>query len=132
MSWIKENKFLAALGGGTLVGAILLYVIGAQGASSYNAAKEKYDAAADEATGFEKQPLYPKPENRDGKRKALEEYRQSVDAIQALFAPFRPEELKNISPQEFTNNLLAANAETRKAFEDAGTIVPEPYFVGFE
>src|SRR5690606_31031046 len=50
----------------------------------------------------------------------------------ALFAPFRPEELKNISPQEFTNNLLAANAETRKAFEDAGTIVPEPYFVGFE
>lgn len=132
MSWIKDNKFIVALGGGTLVGAIVLYLVGAQGAKRYDEAKEKYDAAASDAASFEKLPLYPKPENRDGKRKALEEYRKSVDSIQTLFAPFRPEELKNITPQEFTNNLLAANTETRKAFEDAGTTVPEPYFVGFE
>lgn len=132
MSWIKENKFIAALGGGTLVGAILLYFVGAQGAKRYDEAKAKYDEAASVAEGYEKLPLYPKPENRDGKRKALEEYRKSVDALQATFAPFRPEEIKNISPQEFTNNLLAATNETRKAFEDAGTTVPEAYFMGFE
>lgn len=132
MSWIKDNKFLAALGGGTLVGVIVLYFVGSQGSKRYDEAKEKYEASASEVSTFESRPLYPKAENRDGKRKALDEYRKSVDSIQALFAPFRPEELKNVTPQEFTNNLLAANTETRKAFEDAGVTVPEAYFVGFE
>ncbi|RYD32315.1 MAG: hypothetical protein EOP85_21855, partial [Verrucomicrobiaceae bacterium] len=132
MSWIKENKFIAMLGGGTLLGAIVLYIVGAQGAKRYDEAKAKYDEAASVAGGYEKLELYPKRENLDGKRKALEEYRTSVDAIQETFAPFRPAEIKNISPQEFTNNLLAANTETRTAFENAKTTVPEAYFLGFE
>lgn len=132
MSWIKDNKFVVALGGGTLVGAILLYVVGSQGAQRYQDAKDRFDAAASEASGFESLALYPKPENRDGKRKALEEYRQSVESLQAAFKSFRPQEIKNISPQEFTTRLLAANTEVRKAFEEAGTTVPEPFFLGFE
>ena len=28
MSWIKDNKFVVALGSGTLVGAVLLFVVG--------------------------------------------------------------------------------------------------------
>lgn len=132
MSWITENKFIAALGGGTLVGAILIYVVGSQGAGRYAEAKEQYEAAAGEAAGYERAPLYPKPENRDGKRKAIEEYRQSLDALQAEFQRFRPEEIKNISPQEFTSRLLAANNEVRKALEDAGVMVPDAFFLGFE
>lgn len=132
MSWITENKFVVALGGGTLVGAILLYVVGSQGASRYEAAKEQYASTASEAAGYENSPLYPKPENRDGKRKALEEYRQSLETLQAEFQKFRPEEIKNISPQEFTSRLLAANAEVRKAFDDAGVAVPELFFLGFK
>jgi len=132
MSWIKDNKFMAGLGGGTLVGVILLYVVGSQGSKSYDAAKEQYDAAAAEASGFEKLPLYPRTENKDGKSKALGEYRQAVESIQKQFEPFRPKEIKNITPQEFTNRLLAANKEIREAFGSAGTVVPEPFFVGFE
>jgi len=132
MSWIKDNKFLVALGGGTLVGAILLYLVGSQGATGYATAKEKFDTAAGEASGYERLALYPRIENKDSKNKALIDYRQTVESIQTAFAPFRPEEIKNISPQEFTDRLLAANTETRKAFEDSGTIVPEPFFVGFE
>lgn len=132
MSWINDNKFVVALGGGTLVGAILLYVVGAQGTKRYEDAKERFDAAASEASGFESLALYPKPENRDGKRKAIEEYRKSVETLQAAFQPFRPQEIKNISPQEFTSRLLAANTEVRKAFEEAGTTVPEAFFLGFE
>lgn len=132
MSWIKENKFVVALGGGTLVGTILLFVVGSQGAGRYEEAKEKFASAASEAAGYEGSPLYPKPENRDGKRKALEEYRKSLDSLQAEFQKFRPGEIKNISPQEFTSRLLAANAEVRKAFEDAGVTVPEVFFLGFE
>lgn len=132
MSWIKDNKFMVGLGGGTLLGVILLYVVGSQGSKGYDTAKEQYDTAAAEVSSFEKQPLYPRTENKDGKSKALGEYRKAVESIQGKFEPFRPKEIKNITPQEFTDRLLAANAEIRKAFEEAGTIVPEPFFVGFE
>jgi hypothetical protein len=132
MSWIKDNKFMVALGGGTLLGAVLLLFLGMQGSKRYDEAKERFDLAAGEAAGFEQLPLYPKVANRDGKTKALAEYRQSVEKLQASFEPYRPKEIKNISPQEFTTHLLAANAEVRKAFEEAGVTVPEPFFVGFE
>ena len=132
MSWIKDNKFIAALGGATLAGAILLFFVGFQGAGRYAQAQEKFQAAADEAAGFEKLALYPQAANRDAKRKALEGYRQSVESLQAAFVPFRPKEITNITPQEFTTRVLAANTEVRKAFEDAGATVPEAFFVGFE
>jgi hypothetical protein len=132
MSWIKDNKFVAALVGATLVGAIALYLVGSQGVQRYQDAKERFDTAASEASEFERLALYPKVENRDGKRKAIEEYRKSVESLQAAFQAFRPQEIKNISPQEFTTRLLSANTEVRKAFEESGAIVPEPFFLGFE
>lgn len=132
MSWIKENKFVAGLTGGTLLGVIILFLIGSLGSGKYDAAKEKFDAASGEAAGYEKGPLYPKLENKASKSKALGEYRQSVESLQAVFEPFRPKEIKNISSQEFTDRLLATNTEVRSAFADAGTVLPEPFFVGFE
>jgi hypothetical protein len=132
MSWIKENKFIVALGGGTLLGVIVLYLVGSSGATRYEEAKSTFDEAAAEASGFERLALYPKPENRDGKRKALDEYRKSIDAFQGAFDKFRPKEMENITPQEFTVRLKAADTELRKAFEEAGTTVPDAFFVGFE
>lgn len=132
MSLMQDNKFLVALGGGTLVAAIALYFVGARGGKHYNEAKEQYDAAAGEVSQFERLPLYPKQENRDGKSKALDEYKKSVEAIQAAFKPYRIETPANISPQEFTNHLLAANTEIRAAFDASQAVVPEAFFVGFE
>jgi hypothetical protein len=132
MSWIKDNKFLVALGGGTLIGAILLFLAGSKGASRYDQAKEEFDAAASEASTFERLALYPRPENRDGKSKALDEYRQATEALQAAFESFRPKEIVNVSPQDFTNRLKSANDEVLKAFGDSETKVPEAFFCGFE
>ena len=132
MSWITDNKFMVALGGGTLAGAILLYVVGSQGTKRYDTAKEQFDAAAAEAAGFEKSALYPTSENKNEKSKALGDYAKAVESIQTAFTPFRPKEIKNITPQEFTDRLLAANTEVRKAFEESGTTVPEAFFMGFE
>ena len=123
---------MVALGGGTVLGTILLFFIGSKGAQRYDEAKDSYAAAAEEASSFERLALYPKTENKDGKNKALGEYRQAVESLQSTFQPFRPSEIKNISPQEFTTRLLAANAEVRKAFDDVNTKVPEALFLGFE
>lgn len=132
MSWIKDNKFMAALVGGTLMGAILLYVAGSAGIKKYDEAKVKYDEDAAQAADFEKLPLYPTTKNKNEKSKALGDYRKAVESLQGAFEPFRPKEIKNITPQEFTNRVLAANSEVRKAFGDSGTSVPEPFFMGFE
>lgn len=132
MSWIKKNRFIVMLGGATLLGSALLFYFGFQAAQRYDEAKAEFDIAASEASSYENLALYPKSANRDGKRKALDEYRQAVTSLVAAFDPFRTTDLKNVTPQEFTNTLLAANTDVRKAFEESGTIVPEPFFLGFE
>jgi hypothetical protein len=132
MSWINDNKFLAGLGGGTLLGVALLAFVGMKGSSRYEAAMEKFVAASEEVGAMEKLPLYPKTANKDGKTKALAEYGRSVEALQAAFEPYRTKQVADVTPQEFTTALLAANAQVRKAFEEAGTTVPEPFFLGFE
>lgn len=132
MSWIKDNKFLVTLGGSTLVAAIVLFVVGSNGKARYEAAQQEFNSAADEATKFERLPLYPNEANRDGKTKALDEYRENVGTLQEAFGKFRPAELKNVSPQDFTNELKAVNEQILKAFAEAGTQVPEPFFSGFE
>jgi hypothetical protein len=132
MSWFKDNKFLVALCGGTLAGVVVLFLAGSKGAAKYEAAKADFESAAQEASTFERLPLYPKRENLDAKKKALDEYRKELESLQAAFAKFRPAEIKNVSPEDFTNRLKASNDKIRKAFEDAGTTVPDAFFCGFE
>ncbi len=132
MSWIKDNKFVVALGGGSLVGAMLIFLVGSKESSRYDQAKEEFDTTAAEATSFESLALYPSSENCDGKRKALVEYRQATDSLQGAFKDFRPKEMKNVSPQVFTDQLKSVNTEVRKALADAGTQVPDAFFCGFE
>lgn len=132
MSWIKENQFVAILGAATLTGAILLFVVGTRGGTRYNEAKEEFEIAAEDSAGFEREKLYPKIENRDSKRKALDDYREELSELQSAFAPYRVEELAKISPQEFTTHLQNATAEVVSAFEAAGTAMPDEFFLGFE
>lgn len=132
MSWIKDNKFLVALGSGTLVGLVLIFLVGSKGATRYRQAKEDFDISQAEVKDFESRPLYPRQENCDGKHKALAEYRQATEALQTAFASFRPNELTNVSPQDFTTHLKAVDEEIRKACDESGTKLPEPFFCGFE
>jgi hypothetical protein len=132
MNWIKDHTFPIALGGTTLVAAgALLFVAFKQG-SNYDQAKADFDTAASEASSFESLALYPQAENRDGKQKALDEYRKSVEGLQEAFAKFAPAEIQNITPQDFTNRLVAVNDELKTAFEKTGTKLPESFFSGFE
>ena len=132
MSWIQDNKFLVALGGGTLVGVAVLGFLGSQGSSKFEQAQTDFQTAYDEASSHVRGPLYPKDANRDGKKKAIDEYRASIESLQAAFDSYRPKEIKNVTPQEFTSSLIAANEEVRKAFENSETGVPEVFFLGFE
>ncbi len=132
MSWTKDHAFTIALGGITLAAAGGLFVVGLKGASAYDQAKSEFDAAVEEAHSFESLALYPQAQNRDSKQKALDDYRKSLDSLQQAFEKFRPGEIKNISPQDFTNHLIAVSDEVRDAFGKAGTQLPNAFFCGFE
>jgi hypothetical protein len=132
MSWIKDNKFVVGLAGGTLIGMGLLYVVGSKGQTGYETAKTDYQAALGEVDSYAKMNPYPKAENQDSKKKALDDYRKSLESLQASFDDYRTKETKNVSPQDFTNHLKATNDEVRKALKQSGTKVPDLFFCGFE
>jgi hypothetical protein len=132
MSWIQDNKFVATLGGATLLGTVALFYVGISYHGRYSSALQRHRDAAAEVEEFEAIPLYPSPANRAGKTKALNLYRASITGLQTAFDKFRPKELPNISPQGFTDHAKAANEEVAKAFEKVGTKLPEAFFLGFE
>ena len=132
MSWIQDNKFIVVLSGVTLAGAAALAFVGMRESSRYAAASERYQEASTKAEGSVSLPLYPSPANRDGKAKALADYRESVTGLQTAFGKFRPPVFQNVAPQEFTTRLKSANTEIRTAFEAGKTTVPEAFFSGFE
>ena len=132
MNWIKSNPFVAALAGITLVICGALYFYGSQGAKKYDNAKASFEESYLSVNKSEKIPLYPKAELRDGKRKALTEYGGQIDELRSLFDAYRPGELKNVSPQDFTASLKAATKEVSEALEAAGCVVPENFLMGFE
>ncbi|MEO0017568.1 MAG: hypothetical protein RLZZ522_851 [Verrucomicrobiota bacterium] len=132
MSWIKDNKFAAMLGGITLLVAIVLLYVGMTFRSKYSKALLDYQAAAGEVDEFESLPLYPSDANRDGKTKALNDYRAAITGLRNSFDKFRPKELNNIAPQDFTGNAKSAQAEVKSAFESAKTKLPDDFFLGFE
>ena len=132
MSWIQDNKFLVGLGGITLAGAAALVFVGMQQSSRYTAALEGYQEASTKAEDSVSLPLYPTTANRDGKAKAVADYREAVNGLQNAFGKFRPEPFQNIAPQEFTTRLKAVNDEVRAAFEASKTTLPDAFFSGFE
>lgn len=132
MSWIKENKFAATLGGVTLLGAAGLIVAGLQFSGKYQEAQASYEEQTSILNDAENLPLYPTTANEQGKTKAVTDYKAAVEGLQTSFGKFRPAKLDNIPPQEFTNRLQAANAEVVAAFEAKKASVPGVFFMGFE
>lgn len=132
MNWIKSNPFVAALAGATLVVCATLYLFASHGSSRYEAAQEEFEQAYQQVNRAEALKPYPIDENRDGKGKALAEYVAEITELRSKFDPYRPEELKNISVQAFTEQLKAAAEKTGSALTSAGCDLPEGYFLGFE
>lgn len=131
MSWLKENLFGVALGGTTAVVAGGLLYWGFSGSSRVTVATERFMAAADEVTSLQRSPLAPSAANKDGKAKALADYRASIAGLQSKFLAYRPKEIIDIPPAEFGTKLLEITGKGRKALESAGVKVP-PNALGLE
>ena len=131
MNWIKQNPFLSGLFGGTLVLCGLLSIIATKGASKYQDSKIRFENAFREVTKSEKLQLYPIAQNRQAKIKALDDYNDSIDKLREFHSKFQIDPKVNLSTQEFTGHLKAANEEVVNAFKAAESKLPDDFFMGF-
>lgn len=132
MNFLKSNPFVSALIGITLVICGGLYYLAGNWSAKYDASKSAFDESAAAVAKAERIPLYPTNPNRDGKRKALGEYRDSIAELGGLFDKFRPKSVDNVKPQAFTDQIKTASTEVSDAFAKAETILPAGFFLGFE
>jgi hypothetical protein len=130
MNWIKSNPFVSGLAGTTILLCGILFFLASKWGTQYDEAKAGFDEAYMGVSAAESNSLYPTADLRDGKSKALTEHRESLGGLTKLFDDYRPEKTENISPQAFTDRLLAANEEVSKAF--GNTVLPQNFFLGFE
>lgn len=127
---MSEKTFLIALGGATVVLAGALGYWGFSSSKKYDAAKESYDGAVSDIQRLTRGDLYPNPANRQAKEKAVGEYATEVGELQKAFDPYRVAELPAIGVTEFTDKLLANRNEVAAKFEEAGTEVPDQFYLG--
>ncbi len=130
MNWIKSNPFVSGLAGITLLLCGILYFLASKWGTQYEESKAGFDEAYQGVTAAESIPLYPIADNRDGKNKALTEYRDSIGDLAKQFDTYRPKKIEDVTPQAFTDRLLVANDQVTKAFDK--TELPENFFLGFE
>ncbi len=133
MNWIKENRFLSMLLGTTLGLVALLAFFGMKGGSKLDAAKVSFDDAFAAVEKSEGLALYPSKDNVTAKKKALDDYRKSIEEMREDYKKFGVDPAApGISTQEFTQRLKTAVKEVEDAFAASESKLPEGFFMGFE
>lgn len=132
MSWIQQNKFVAALAAITLVLCAGLLYLGSKGGSRYEDFLNQFRKAEAQVNTFERLQLYPNQANLDGKTKAIADYEASIDNLKSAFQSFRKPAPERISPQEFSDRLVATHDQIAARLRAANVELPAGFYSGFE
>lgn len=132
MSWITQNKFLAALLAVTVVLSGLILFFGNKASNRYQEEVLAFQEASAQVASYERLALYPSQPNLDGKKKAISDYQESIQDLISEFDKFQTEAEDRISPQEFGNRLVATNERITGRLSEADVILPDGFYSGFE
>ncbi len=132
MNWIKQNPLLSSLLGSALVLCAALAFFAMKGETKYQDAKSSFDEVYAAVQKSEKLELYPSVENRDAKKKALDDYSQSIDQLRDFYGKYQIDPSNQITTQKFTEHLKAAKLEVQNAFKASDIKLPADFFMGFE
>ncbi|MFC5051002.1 Amuc_1100 family pilus-like protein [Rubritalea spongiae] len=134
MSWIQENKFTAALAGGTLVGSIALIVLASGQSGDYEDAQSALDEALKQERELQEGRPYPTPENVQAYKDNVDDYARVTHALQRDYQRYRPtaEEVQDFQPDQFSNKVSGYRSRLDEAFKANGVELPEGCLYGFE
>jgi hypothetical protein len=135
----QEKKFIGILAAATVLGAGGLYFVASGGSERYSAAKEQFDAHAMDINQMQNLPLFPTPQNKEGKTQAIASFKADADALTKKLLAYRPKSMANTDPQAFTNLLVKTAQEAKKKYADQGLKIdgdegglPKGFYLGFE
>ncbi len=131
MNWISNNKFLTALLAIVLVctGGLGYLVAGA--AARFTTISSKYDEQAAELKRLSDLPLYPSEENLKRLKQQKDEFERDLGQLKEEISKLVPEE-KTITANNFQAELRERVAAFAKKAKEAGTKLPEDFYLGFE
>ncbi|MGB2091464.1 MAG: Amuc_1100 family pilus-like protein [Akkermansiaceae bacterium] len=132
MDWIRENKFISGLLGVTLlfVGGIFYY--GYSEGDDFKANMKKFTGLKDQHRSLVTAKPYPNVANLKAREQSIEEYESAIDEVRNAFFEYQPEQMPKLTPGEFTDAMIKMQSDLRRAYQDAGTSLPEKFGFGFE
>lgn len=135
----QEKKFIGILAAASVLGAGGLYFVASDCVDRYTASKEQFDALSSEINQMQNLSLFPTPQNKQEKEKALASFKSDAEALTAKLIAKRPQSLENINPQAFTNLLVKTAQEVKKKYAAEGLQIdgddadlPKGFYFGFE
>lgn len=132
MDWIRENKFVSGLLGVTLlfVGGIFYY--GYSEGGEYQANMSQFNELKEMHRTLVTSKPYPNTANKRAREQSIGEYEDAIDEVRNAFFEYQPEQMLKLTPGEFTDAMIKMQGDLRRAYEQAGTTLPDKFGFGFE
>ena len=75
---------------------------------------------------------YPEPQNLQARQDNIKQYEDVIAEMRKVLVGYQPGKLPQLTPEEFSDVQIKMQGQLRKAFEQAGTTLPEKCRFGFE
>lgn len=132
MSWINENKFAAALAGVTAVisGGILFFGVSQGGV--YEDKLMEYNDRKDDLVKTSETKPYPNERGLALRKEGLVKYESLIKKVNVELQSYKPDELKALTPEEFSDARVTMERELRDLFTKNEVELPADCSFGFE
>ena len=133
MNWARNNRFLAGfLGIVIVVGGVLGYLLFSS-YSHYSDVSTQYDSQVTELKRLQGLTTYPNETNLKKYEEVRQDYQQKVLDLQTKMAALDPApEKQPLTPLQFQDRLRQRVDETVQHAQQAGVVLPENFYLGFE
>ena len=131
MTWLKENRFLAALVAATIaLGAAVVFLM-TQSMAEYHEALDAYSIAVQKLHALQDRSPFPNVQNLEKNRALVEQYKAQLDTLRAQVQKMQTPAPAEVQPQKFQDDLRSAVSRVEEKARNAGVELPKGFYLAF-
>ena len=131
MTWLKENRFLAALVAATIaLGAAVVFLM-TQSMAEYHEALDAYSIAVQKLHALQDRSPFPNAQNLEKNRALVEQYKAQLDTLRAQVQKMQAPAPAEVQPQEFQDDLRSAVSRVEEKAQNVGVELPKGFYLAF-
>lgn len=131
MTWLKENRFLAALVTATIaLGAAAVFLM-TQSMAEYHEAVDAYSIAVQKLHALQDRSPFPNAQNLEKNRALVEQYKAQLDTLRAQVQKMQAPAPAEVQPQKFQDDLRSAVSRVEEKAQNVGVELPKGFYLGF-